>query len=622
MSADFVSLYPSTMKSVQFFIDTSGSTHGQKTYYDRAAEEYKKETAGISVDSIEVYEWAKDCRSMKIWEFVTVVDTRCNLRVGAGGTMLSSICAHLKPSASDIIIVTDGDIQDFEEATSLLKLFVKSIGTHAAPRIRLVIEGDCKNNIVLALASADIGVEISVNKEPTIAYAPLPDINAFLASIDLEKYYNDAEYKKEIDLAVRCNTVNKTSDFILAAKLEISKLRSKVCKLTDTKDVDIEAMITRAALSNDENALQEIGQKLAGASLAQVHKLDVSLSRIEAIVDKYLDFDTLYIPQQVTDGSDVPAPVTSEVDAEQLPAGMIECFFTSQVGTPYLAFIPEEPVTVTKPFLKQLVSNPLLILTACKLETACGSFFINHPSRFQDGRDPKTRKNLFDRDGTALVLPLGPSDEHIEYANKILFRTLFSDYMVADMDIVFMALWHAIKYKTKRLDLIENLGTFEAQLRARFDKPDTLSLGSNTSERGSAFRAKKWMCVWFVVHELAFFSQHDQRHSSTVRFLSHIHVMIDFLQDIYGVNVRSDVKSYLRDYLALKQLIRCHNTTDPDQFWRAIRAIKTESYRASVSSSDDQVIKITKSVTFGKTISIETHSNVVKKVFYFLILLF
>jgi hypothetical protein len=61
-----------------------------------------------------------------------------------------------------------------------------------------------------------------------------------------------------------------------------------------------------------------------------------------------------------------------------------------------------------------------------------------------------------------------------------------------------------------------------------------------------------------------------------VRFLSHVHVLVAFLADIYGIHVDDKVKAYLRDCLKLKQLVRCHNTSDQAEFWRRIRALQTE----------------------------------------------
>lgn len=568
--------------NVQFFIDTSGSTTGCRNYYEtvkRLLESCDQE------ETVEIFEWATGCAQLTRKEALQAVLAMKHVKVDAGATNLFQIVEHINVNASSIIISTDGAIScsDYELTIEKLKS-LKSSSTNRNPKIKLFVLGSIDDSIILALGSSGWEFEFSVNDRMVDASGACKDatnLGEFIKSINLACYSTDANYKQNVDLVLRFSTVGASVDLIQMAKSEVGALKQRT--LGVKHEVDATAFST-AIYSNDMSAVEKLFMHAPRPT--EPEAVERATSQLMQIIANYCDKRVLYFTKTPVCENIVPETDVYDIDpdTQKLPPGTIECFFSSQVGVPYVSFTLEKPLEIDRAFLKQLIINPLLITSICPVEKAFGAFFCNDPSKFCDGRDPKTRANIVDADGTTRVLALGTDQSHIEYSDKIIFRVLFNDYMVTDPDLVFLAIWYQLKYKSSRDDLKELVPCFEAQLRVRFEKVCPLSLCSNVFEM-SHIVAKKWMCVWFIVHELPYFKQNDQNHSSTVRFLSKIYMFEAFLKDLYNLPVAVEVSRYLADYLALKQLIRRHNTSDSDEFWRRIRALELESISIDAKKS-------------------------------------
>lgn len=582
--------------------------------------------------TIEFYEWAAECKSLSDSDVQNVIANKRAHKIRDGDTLLSTICDKIKMAADRIVIITDGAIvpSEFDRSAAKLKSLTSST-RQEPPQIRFVIcaDSDVNDSILLALGSSGMPVEYVVNDEDT---KNLPralvnnDLLAYIADIDIDKYTKDNNYKKETDSKLRISTVGCSDvSFLSKLKAEIDRLERSDPTETycDLKDIVVKfsdiAKQSNNSLELQKGMLREqredIRKEFENAIKSpepteDMKRRSAGIQQLHTIVDNCRDKTKLYFEQTSTVTAKLPAPIivdneNDDHDAALIDSKYIECQITYQTGVPYLVFYPPAS-TVSKSYLKQVVQNPLLVTSLFNLSTSIGAFFVNDPELFTQKIDPRTRQS-FAINGFTLVMPLGDSPEHIKYTNQVMNKSLFNNYSVADPDLMFMAIWHYLKYETQEDFYAKTLAPcFEVQLRARFEKRCPLSLSSSIYEKSNVF-AEKWVCVWYLVHELPFiYGNRAPDHSATQRFLSRIDIFIAFLRDVYEVEVEKSVVDYLHQFSRIKQLIRNHNVADKDEFWRRIRALKTEAWYVDssgsvVSMGKDLIVSLNKDeVNFNK----------------------
>lgn len=629
------------MAFYQLFIDTSGSTSWEKEYYETVQQEYDKIPSDAKV---EIYEWAANCGPLDKQEFKQVVCNRESYRVNNNDTCLSTICPYINMDATNIVIITDGriDSKEYDEAAKGLAELVDSKSVQKLPIVRFCVRStsDVGDSILLALASSGLEVDYVRNKnEPLrIPTAVAPDqLFLFVDSIDILEYISSKDYKKEIDAKLRLSTVNKDEEFILAVKERIDKLAKP--HLDTNVDLDLEQIVRGCSALAEESPITtpptdlmnknlppnkkmlrtdlcaKLKHELTRNSPDSIKQVDRGIKQLQTILDAFKDKTTLYV-NKIDTNVCLPKPKILDAAVKDqtnlIDTVFVECPHTFQQGVPYLTFNPQ-PVEVSKKYLKQVVNNPLLVTSLFDMKRSIGSFFVHEPDKLE-GRDPRTREYI-GTPTTPLVLALGVDAESIQYTNQIMNKTLFNSYSVADPDLMFMSIWYYLKYISKMDYVKEVVPCFEAQLKARFEKKCPLSLSSSVYEKSNFFD-KKWICIWYLIHEIPFvYGDCNAKHASSHRYLSKIDIMVSFLKDVYSISCEKIVLEYLDTYHAINQLTRAYNTADKEEFMRCVRALKTEAMYIERTDLDatknfDKVLNVKVS---NDTVKFTTGSVVVKE---------
>ena len=583
----------------QVFVDTSGSTKNFGAYYQKV----KDEVGAIPKNAaIEFYEWAEECGALTLDALNLVIKNQTRYRISNGGTLLSTICDKLKMYPdNNIVIITDGDItpKEFENTMTKLKILTLGKGSEGLPKVRFVVRykdgNTVDDSILLALGSSGMSVEYVINDEEKkwVCAASREELLAFVDGIDIDRYISDGDYKRDVDAKLRVSTVGCDDvDLVLELRVKIAKLQKStidpVNRYCDLKEIVAKLSNIADQDSPTDYCLADVRKEFLAAVQCPEPTDDekrqaTAIQQLYTILDNCKDTSKLYF-ETTSAKTQLPAPIIVEDDAPLTDSKYVECLITYQMGVPYLVFNPPAAESVSKSYLKQVVQNPLLITTLFDMKRTIGTFFVNNPNEFANSLDPRTG-TVFKRKGLHMVLPLGTSPEHIKYTNQVINRALFNDYSVADADLMFLAIWYHLKYESQLVDAKQVVPCFEAQLRARFEEKCPLSLSSSIYEN-SKMCAEKWVCIWYLVHELPFVCGDSAPvHSATQRFLSRIDIFIAFLRDVYSIKVDRDVVNYLHKFSQIKQLIRSHNVADCGEFWRRIRALKTDAWYVDPSCS-------------------------------------
>jgi len=589
------------MEKILIFLDTSGSTHNKLKYFQNASQ-IENDIRSRNFEII-YHEWAVNCVQLNKESFDKCINSKKNEKCDANGTQTSSIIPYLDQdlkNVNSIYIITDGQISKSESIltnSSLSNLITKNQSHFPKIELRIFNTGYSKvdDSVVLPFTQhGNINIEVDGSSYASIEKfeRTIENITKFIQEININQLTVDQVYKNKIQSQLRAMTfLSDNKEYILEANNAISKL-----KLAQLKQSDLD-QLPEMILSSNQN-ISEIINYINTFPSGNVSNLEQEASRLNTIVNSYRDTKTLIFNKNIVGTQPEPiviesASLAADYNNNSKSAGFIECPITFEIGTPYLVCNKRISAILNdlkKDILSQITVNPLLIINFCRneLENLFGSYFCFSPDQI-NFIDPRTRNDFKDDDGTVLVLTLGTTSDHIKYTNSILFRLFANDFKICDPDFIFMSIWYHLKYFSKKDYLKELIPAFESQLKERFNKMSFLSLNSNTFENLN--RAKKFCCIWYVIHELPYLKQHDQSHSSIRRYLSTVDYMLTFLEDIFQVKVSNEIKNYLKMYHQMLQLRKFKNTTDQSEFWRIIAALKHDYIRLDTRNSKIQLSK-------------------------------
>ncbi len=282
------------MNEVLFFLDTSGSTHGSKKYYENASLLEKSIDKSCRVNH---YEWAVDCLSLDKDSFETCIKKSSNIKSNAGGTRTSSIIPILEKAnlenVREILIITDGQIDEQESINTNNLLASLRDRTPSFPKIVLSIfnTGSSKVDDSVVLPFTRHGnMEIKVDG---MEYASIKgfvrtveSIREFIEAIDLNKLSKEDEYRKGIHTQLRAMTfMSDSKEYILAANNAINKL-----KLSNIKSTHLDKL-PEFLLANKD--IKEILAYIKSFNTCSTSSLEQEASRLNTIVNSYRDTTTL-----------------------------------------------------------------------------------------------------------------------------------------------------------------------------------------------------------------------------------------------------------------------------------------------------------------------------------------
>ena len=282
------------MSEVLFFLDTSGSTHGCKKYYENASLLEKSIDKSCKVIH---YEWAVDCLSLDKDSFETCIKKSSNIKSNAGGTRTSSIIPILEKvsdleNVREILIITDGQIDEQESINTNNLLASLRDRTPSFPKIFLSIlnTGSSKvdDSVVLPFTRhGNMEIEVDGMKYASIKgfVRTVESIREFIEAIDLNKLSKEDEYRKGIHTQLRAMTfMSDSKEYILAANNAINKL-----KLSNIKSTQLDKLPELLLTNNNK----EIFAYIKSFNTSSTSSLEQEASRLNTIVNSYRDTTTL-----------------------------------------------------------------------------------------------------------------------------------------------------------------------------------------------------------------------------------------------------------------------------------------------------------------------------------------
>lgn len=282
------------MEKTLLFLDTSGSTHGCKKYFEEAALAEKSINKSCKIF---YYEWAVDCLSLGKDAFDKCIKNASNNKSNSGGTNTSSIIPILEKEnlkdVNEILIITDGQIGEKESIKTNDLLACLRDKTDSFPKIVLKIfnTGSSKvdDSVILPFTRhGNIKIEVDGANYASIEEfeRTIESIREFIQGIDLDKLSKEEVYRKNIHTQLRAMTfMSDSKEYILEANNAINKL-----KLSNFKPTLLEKF---PSLLLEYNDIKDIVTYIKLFDSIDISSLEQETSRLQNIVNSYRDVKTL-----------------------------------------------------------------------------------------------------------------------------------------------------------------------------------------------------------------------------------------------------------------------------------------------------------------------------------------
>lgn len=558
------------------FIDLSGSTYGNSNYFNDITYLVNSLTEKNIIEKVNFYAWANSVALVSLRDVIWFCKEKKPSRdVGepiGGGTYLQPVLKNIQDNTTKeslSVIITDGEIVDNRKDSFNIFCDITVIGINndklndSIPMSLKSIK-DLKNkNIVIFYNNTDVSLILKDTSN-------LSDEDRFseIDHIDISQF-KDADYVQKLFQKMRAISAQKDSHFIAELKKKLSKKLTQSIKSINNIEVDENLFVQKDFSQLQDIIFKEqinlvdptvVNEVLARCiSIVELSNRFVDMDiyqkyskEIEAITPKHND----YQPMEEENGEN--GVDQEDVDQEYIVEDPI--MYTSYDG---VNLILNPFPNLSKQTLNSLKSNPLLLLRSLKNDSF-GSYTSLQPSEL-NYEDPTSRRKI------ECVLSFGNNFLQCTKSNNYaLAKWLFKGFKVCDPDLLLVAIWYFLKYKSSRLESLEAvLKPLEKHIYERFKTSESnLSMRINGHENGHKFFSKKWCAVFFLVHELTYFTLKNQDgdfmskikhldHVSISRFIYDHEILIAFLKDIFGVSISDVVKSdllLLKNFFTLRKI--------------------------------------------------------------------